>query len=83
MAKNNRKSLLPLSMTIQEASDFWDEHSLIEFDGTEEVAVKFKLRKKQYVGIEREVFKKLEAQARRKKLRVDVLLENWIVEKVR
>jgi len=83
MARNNGKKTLLANMTIQEASDFWDEHSLLEFDGTEEVAVKFKLKKKQYVGIDREVFKKLEAQARRQKLRVDVLLENWIVEKVR
>lgn len=83
MINTNKKFVLPRNMTIQEASDFWDEHSLIEFDGTEEVPVNFKLKKKQYVGIDREVFKKLEMQARRRKLRVDVLLENWIVEKVR
>ncbi len=83
MAKNNKKSTLPPNMTIQEASEFWDEHSLLKFDGTEKVEVKFKLKKKQYIGIDREIFKKLEAQAKRKKLSVDALLGNWIVEKVR
>jgi len=83
MAKNNKKSTLLPNMTIQEASEFWDEHSLLEFDDTEEVEVKFKLKRKQYIGIDREIFKKLEAQAKRKKLSVDVLLGNWIVEKVR
>lgn len=82
MARNNGKKTLLANMTIQEASDFWDEHSLLEFDDTEEVAVKFNLKKKQYIGIDREVFKKLAAQAKRKKLSVDALLENWIVEKV-
>ncbi len=69
-------------MTIEEASEFWDEHSLLEFEGTEEVNVKFKLKKKHYVGINREVFKKLEAQARRQRLSVEALLENLITEKI-
>jgi hypothetical protein len=65
MARNNTKKTLPANLTIAEASEFWDEHSLLEFEGTEEVDVKFKLKKKHYVGIDREVFKKVEAQARR------------------
>ena len=69
-------------MTIAEASEFWDEHSLLEFEGTEEVDVKFKLKKKHYVGIDREIFKKLEVQARRQKQSVEILLESWIAEKI-
>jgi hypothetical protein len=30
-------------MTIGEASAFWDEHSLFEFNGTEEIDVTFKM----------------------------------------
>lgn len=82
MARNSKKKELPANMTIEEASAFWDEHSLLEFEGTEEVNVKFKLKKKHYVGIDREVFKKLEAQARRQKLSVEALLENLIIEKI-
>jgi len=82
MARNSKKMALPENMTVEEASDFFDEHSLLEFDGTEEVAVKFKLKKKHYVGIDREVFKKLEAQARRQKLSVETLFENLITERI-
>ena len=82
MARNSRKNVLPENMTIAGASEFFDEHSLLEFDGTEEVDVKFKLKKKHYVGIDREIFKKVEAQARRQKISAENLLESWIVEKV-
>lgn len=42
MAESKRLKKPPKEMTIEEASDFWDEHSLFEFDGTEEVDVTFK-----------------------------------------
>jgi len=82
MARNSKKIALPENMTIKEASEFFDAHSLLEFDGTEEVEVKFKLKKKHYVGINREIFKKVEAQARRQKVSAENLLESWIAEKV-
>lgn len=82
MARNSKKIALPENMTIEEASEFFDEHSLLEFDGTEEVDVKFKLKKKHYVGIDREIFKKLEVQTRRQKQSVEILLESWIAEKI-
>lgn len=69
-------------MTISEASDFWDEHNLFEFFGTEEVNVKFTLRRKQYIGINRQMFKKVKAQARQKNVSPEALLESWITEKV-
>ena len=45
MTASKRLGKLPKEMTIEEASDFWDKHSLFEFDGTEEVDVTFKLKK--------------------------------------
>ncbi len=80
MAKNKKKPL-PKNMSVEQASVFWDEHSLLEFDGTEEVKVTFDLKKKRYVGIDRKVFKKVEVQARRQKLSIEALLERWIAEK--
>ena len=38
-------------MTIAEASDFFDEHDIFEFDEVREVKdIKFRLQKKKYVG---------------------------------
>ena len=81
MAESKRLRKPPKEMTIEEASDFWDEHSLFEFDGTEEVDVTFKLKKKQYIGIDRKSFRKLRAQAARLKTSPESLIEKWITEK--
>lgn len=83
MAKNSKKPVLPKNMSIKEAPDFWDEHSLPEFEGTEEVRVTFKLKKKQYIGLDRDVFNKLNSQARRQKVSPEALLESWITEKTK
>lgn len=80
MAKNNKK-LLPKNMSVDQASEFWDEHSLFEYADTEEVSVNFDLKKKRYVGIDRKTFKKIETQARRQKTSIEALLERWIAEK--
>ena len=68
-------------MSISEASEFWDEHSLLEFEGTEEVEVEFKLKKKRYIGLAPEAFKRLETLAKKKKMSPEALLEFWISEK--
>lgn len=81
MAESKQPRRPPKEMTIQEASDFWDEHTLFEFDGTEEVDVTFKLKKKQYIGIDRKSFRKLRAQAARLKTSPESLIEKWITEK--
>lgn len=83
MARNNRKPAPPKNMSIQEASDFWDEHSLLEFDGTKEADVIFELKRKHYIGLDREVFKKLSAQARRQKVTPEALVESLITQKIR
>lgn len=70
-------------MTIEEASEFWDEHSLFEFEGIEEVEVEFKLRKKQYVGIPLKLFKRLEQKAKKMNTSPEALLETWITEKTK
>ena len=40
------------SMTITEASEYFDEHDIFEFEDVKEVTgVKFKLQRKKYVGL--------------------------------
>ncbi len=85
MAKNNKKNkkkIIPKEMTVLEASEFWDEHSLIEFENTEEVEVKFKLDKKHYIGINQETFKRLKDIASREKTTPEALVEFWLAEKM-
>jgi len=70
-------------MTIKESSDFWDEHSRLDFEGTEKAEVKFKLTKKRYIGLDRKLFQKLDAYARRQNVTAEALLESRVTAKVR
>jgi hypothetical protein len=45
-------------MILEEASDFFDEHDIFEFNNVKEVTdIKFILQKKKYVGLDMELFK--------------------------
>lgn len=78
MKKNKLKS-----MTISEASDFFDGHDIFEFENVEEVTdLKFKLQRKKYVGLDMALFKKIQNKARKLHKNEDELIQEWLVEKV-
>ena len=71
-------------MTIHEASDFWDEHDLGMFeDITETKEIKFSLKKKKYIGIDVNLFSKIKTKAKKLHKTEDVLISEWLKEKVR
>ncbi len=70
-------------MTISEASSFFDEHDIFEFEDVREVTdVKFKLKKKKYVGLDIDLFKKIRNRARKLHKSEDSLIQEWLAEKV-
>lgn len=70
-------------MTILEASDYFDEHDIFEFEDVREVTdIKFKLQKKKYVGLDMELFKKIKSEAKRLRKSEDLLIKEWLMEKV-
>ena len=70
-------------MTITEASDYFDEHDIFEFEDVKEVAdIKFKLQKKKYVGLDMELFKKIRSKAKKLHKSEDILIKEWLMEKV-
>ena len=71
------------SMTITEASEYFDEHDIFEFEDVKEVTgVKFKLQRKKYVGLDMGLFKKIQNKARKLHKDEDALIQEWLVEKV-
>ena len=73
----------PKSMTIAEASEYFEEHDIFELDDVKEVtAIKFKLKKKKYVGVDVKLYKKIRAKARKLQITEDSLIQNWLKEKV-
>ena len=78
-----KKSSVKKEMTIREASDFWDEHDLFEFEDVQEVFdVQFKLKKKKYVGIDSDLYEKINDKAKNLHTTSDRLIQDWLNEKV-
>ncbi|GBD95516.1 MAG TPA: hypothetical protein ENG83_04120 [Nitrospirae bacterium] len=78
MKKNKLKS-----MTITEASDYFDDHDIFESEDFQEVTdIKIKLQKKKYVGVNMQLFKKIRNKARKLHISEDALIQKWLKEKV-
>lgn len=78
MQKNKLKK-----MTIMEASDFFDEHDIFVLKDVGEVKnVNFALKKKKYVGLDMALFKKLKSMAKKLHKSEDMLIREWVIEKV-
>jgi hypothetical protein len=70
-------------MTIVEASDFFDKHDIFEFNDVREVTdIKFNLQKKKYVGLDIKLFKKIQGKAKKLHKSEDLLIQEWLMEKV-
>jgi hypothetical protein len=70
-------------MTILEASDYFDEHDFFEFEDAREVTdIEFKLQKKKYIGLDMELFNKIRSKAKKLHKSEDLLIKEWLMEKV-
>ena len=70
-------------MTISEASDFFDEHDIFEFEDVAEAKnIKFNLKKKKYVGLDMRLFEKIRNKAKKLHISEDMLIQEWLLEKV-
>ena len=78
------KKSKPEEMSISEASEYFDEHDIFEFEDVKEVKdVKFKLQKKIYIGLDIELFKKIRREAKKLHKSEDLLIKEWLTEKVK
>jgi len=81
--RDMRKSKKLEEMSIREASDFWDEHDFTEFDDVEEVKdMRFELQKKKYIGLDMDLYNKVEHEAKRLNKSSENLIKEWLEEKV-
>ena len=78
------KKSKPEEMSISEASEYFDEHDIFEFKDVKEVKdVEFKLQKKIYIGLDIELFKKIRREAKKLHKSEDLLIKEWLTEKVK
>jgi hypothetical protein len=79
MAKNK----IPENMTLDEAVEFWDEHSFLDYEDVQEVHFSVDLRKnRNYVDLNEDLAKQIRIIARRKGTSSRTLVNQWLKEKV-
>ncbi len=84
MQKSKTLSQPPEEMTLREASDFWDEHSFLDYDDIEEVEFDVALRgEKHYFAVDRELAKRIHAIARTRGISVETLVNLWLTDKLK
>jgi hypothetical protein len=81
--ENENPTSLSKALTLEEISDFWDEHSLADFwDQTHEVEFDVRARRRRRVTLEPEVYQRIEEQARARGITPETLVNVWLVERL-
>lgn len=80
MAK--KRDPIPPNMTIAEASEFWDKHSVADYP-TRVVQIKYAPEgKTTFVAVADDLLSLLEKRAKRRGVSVETLINLWIQEKL-
>jgi predicted DNA binding CopG/RHH family protein len=78
----SKKERIPENMTIEEASEFWDTHSITDYSSH---VVKFEYRPEEqitFVAIANDLLRQLEEQAKKQGASIETLINLWIKEKL-
>ena len=80
-----RKPIPDRFATLEEAAEFWDTHDLADYwDLTEEVDFEVDLQHRRYlVALDPELTEKLAAEAHKRGLSTETLVNLWLSEKLR
>lgn len=83
MHTSKNKTELPENMSLREASDFWDEHSFLEFDDIEETHFDVELRgEKHFFAVEKELAKMIHRVAQQRGISSETLVNLWLTAKL-
>ena len=78
----NKRESIPKNMTIEEASEFWDTHSVADYPSH---VVQFEYRPEEritFVAIANDLLRQLEKQAKKQGASIETLVNLWIQEKL-
>jgi len=76
------KKMIPDNMTIEEASKFWDTHSVADYP-SRTVQIEYNPEGKvTFIAISNELLKTLDQKAKKEGISVETLVNLWIQEKL-
>ena len=74
---------IPENMTLEEAAEFWDEHSALDYDEVREVQFSVDLRKnRNYIDLNDSLAKQIRMIAHERGVSPRVLVNQWLREKI-
>lgn len=85
MAESEVRDQIPEQFaTIEDAAEFWDSHDLADYwDLTEAVEFEVNLQRRRYlVALDPELAEKLAAEAHRRGLNTETLVNLWLIERL-
>lgn len=85
MGENNDTKLTSISkaQTLEEIAEFWDTHSLADYwDETHEVEFEVRAERRRRITLDPDVYNQLEAQARKRGLLPETLVNLWVAERL-
>jgi len=69
--------------TLEAIGDYWDSHSLADhWDQTHEVEFEVRAMRRRRVTLDPKVYEQIEAQAHRRGISLETLVNLWLVEKL-
>lgn len=78
----NTVDILPENMTLEEASEFWDTHSVADYE-SRVVQIEYAPEEHiTFVAVANELMNKLEARAKENGISIETLVNLWIQEKL-
>lgn len=78
----SKEERIPENMTIEEASEFWDTHSVADYPSH---VVQFEYRPEEqitFVAIANDLLRQLEKQAKKQGASIETLINLWIRERL-
>lgn len=78
----SKKERIPENMTFEEASEFWDTHSVADYPSR---VMQFDYKPEEqitFVAIANDLLRQLEKQAKKQGASVETLINLWIKEKL-
>lgn len=83
MVKVKVKNEVSENMTLDEAAEFWDKHSFLDYNDIKEVHFSVDLRRnRNYIDIKEDLAKQVRLIARQKGISPRSLVNQWLREKI-
>ena len=79
-----KETSISKAQTLDEVADYWDKHSLADhWDETQEADFEVRAKRRRRITVDPDVYSHIEAQARKRGISPETLINLWLAEHVK